>query len=297
MRITKTFVSVFLLTFLIGYVFVPSAKKEMEISFETATTILKTLPPPTETKSELEILEENDYWKDKDESKFKIKLLETGEDFNDDDVVAKNGEDWLGLFKEDENYFLRSTKIKISRIPDDNGENQSDEMKKSVKVGGKTKPIFLLKNFNTSKEKKQITTLFQGITWSDILEDKGQFNHISYEMLTKLNKDFNETYKIGESKFTLKVIEAKNQNNMEILALILEGEGKRQIIHTVQTKESFDVGSLYWVGDLDSDGKPDFYLDLYGNDYMLGRTLFLSSKAEKGKLIKAVASFVTTSSC
>jgi hypothetical protein len=297
MKITKTFVSVFLVTFLIGYVFVPATKKEVTVSFETTTKLLETLPSPIETKSEIEILEENNDWEDRNESKFKIKLLETGEGFNGDDVIAKNGEVWLGLFKEKGNYFLRPTKIKISRIPDGNGENQSDEMRKSVKVNDKTKPIFLLKNFNTSKEKSQITTLFQGITWSDVLEYEGHPNFYSYEMLTKLNKSFVGNYKIGVNEFTLKVIEAKNKNNAEILALTLEGEGKQQIIHTVQTKESSAVGSLYWVGDLDLDGKPDFYLDLYENDNILERILFLSSKAENGKLIKAVASFVTYSNC
>jgi len=299
MKITKTFVSVFLVTFLIGYVFVPATKKEVTISFETATKLLETLPSPIETKSEIEILEENNDWEDRDESKFKIKLLETGEDFSDDEVIAKNGEIWLGLFKEKESYILRPTKIKISSNPDNSGdgENQNLEIKKSVKVSDKTKPIFLLKNFDTSKEKSQIITLFQGMTWSDILEYKEQPNFNSYEMLTKLNKNFVGNYKIGVNEYTLKVIEAKNKNNAEILALTLEGEGKRQIIHTVQTKENFAVGSLYWVGDLDLDGKPDFYLDLYGNDNILERILFLSSKAENGKLIKAVASFITYSNC
>jgi len=299
MKITKTFVSVFLVTFLIGYVFVPATKKEVTISFETATKLLETLPSPIETKSEIEILEENNDWEDRDESKFKIKLLETGEDFNDDDVVAKNGETWLGLFKEKENYFLRPTRIKISRIrvKTDDGENRKVKTRKSIKVSDQIKPLFLLKNFNASKEKSHITTLFQGMTWSDILEHKEHPNFNSYEMLTKLNKSFVGNYKIGVNEYTLRVIKAKNKNNAEILALILEGEGKRQIIHTVQTKESFDVGSLYWVGDLDSDGKPDFYLDLYYSDYILEQTLFLSSKAENGKLIKAVASFVTYSNC
>ena len=105
MKITKTFVSVFLVTFLIGYVFVPATKKEVKISFETTLKLLESLPPPTETKSEIEILEENNDWEDREESKFKIKLLETGEDYDDDEVVAKNGEAWLGLFKEKGNYF------------------------------------------------------------------------------------------------------------------------------------------------------------------------------------------------
>jgi hypothetical protein len=77
----------------------------------------------------------------------------------------------------------------------------------------------------------------------------------------------------------------------------LEGEGKRQIIHTVKTKENSDVGYLYWVGDLDSDGKTDFYLSLYENDNISELILFLSSKAKNGKLIQAVAAFVSLADC
>jgi len=295
MKITKTFISIFLVTFLIGFVLVPTPKKETIISFEEATAILQKMSPPIETLIINLPIEDKVEWFENDESKFKIKLLETGEDFNDEDVIAKNGETWLGLFKENNYYFLRPTKLKISRTRDD--ANHNYRMKKSIEVSNKTKPIFLLKNFTPPKENKITTTLFQGMTWSDILEYKEQPDFNSYEMLTKLNKDFNENYKISGREFTLKVIEAKNQHNVEILALILESDGTRQILHTMSKKESSDLGNLYWVGDLDSDGKPDFYLDLHENDNILERTLFLSSKAENGKLIKAVASFVTYSNC
>jgi len=225
--------------------------------------------------------------------------LETGEDFNDDDIIAENGETWIGLFKEKENYFLRPTKIKTSRVRaiTADGEKQRIMMRKSIKVSDRIKPLFLLKDFNTSKEKNRITTLFQGMTWSDILEHKEQPNFDSYEMLTELNINFVGNYKIGGNEYTLKVIEAGNKNNAEILALILEGEGKRQIIHTINAKESSDVGYLFWVGDLDSDGKPDFYLSLYETDNISALTLFLSSKAGNDKLIKAVAAFVSMSNC
>lgn len=48
---------------------------------------------------------------------------------------------------------------------------------------------------------------------------------------------------------------------------------------------------IYWAGDLDGDGKLDLYLDL-ANHYNVGQyRLFLSSPAEKGKLVKEVANF------
>ena len=197
MKIGKISVSVFLVTFFVGYILVLPTKKNV-VPIVTTNLASPVLPDPLiETENELEIIEKVDDPIDELKYPFKTKLLETGEDFSDDEVTAKNGETWLGLFKQKENYFLRPTKLKIKRLPNADKDDLSSEMKKSVKVGGANKPLFLLKNFNASKEKSYITTLFQGMTWSDILEHKDKFDFDSYEMLTKLNKDFVGIYKIG----------------------------------------------------------------------------------------------------
>ncbi len=55
-----------------------------------------------------------------------------------------------------------------------------------------------------------------------------------------------------------------------------------------------DLGNLYWVGDLDRDGKPDFFTNLYLNENGDYLNLYLSSRAKKGKLVKKVAVFATS---
>jgi len=298
MKITKIFVSVFLVAFFVGYVSVLTISKKNEPLSQTTNFTSPILPTLSlESEKGLEIIEMASDSSGISSQTYKIKITETGEDFDREDVEAKNGETWLGLFKDKENYFLRPAKLNISQNVIRGKKDQEAEIKKSIKVNGKTKPLFLLKNFVSPKENKEVSTLYKGMTWSDILENKNQPDFDSYEMLTKLNKNFAENYKIGGNKYTLKVVEAKNKKNAEILALILEGEGKRQIIHTINAKESSDVGYLFWVGDLDSDGKPDFYLSLYETDNISALTLFLSSKAGNDKLIKAVAAFVSMSNC
>lgn len=52
--------------------------------------------------------------------------------------------------------------------------------------------------------------------------------------------------------------------------------------------------SVFYVGDIDRDGKPDLLYDLSTHYNVSNITLFLSSKATSGKLVKQVASWNTT---
>jgi hypothetical protein len=99
---------------------------------------------------------------------------------------------------------------------------------------------------------------------------------------------------INGNEYKLQVVEAKNEKDEKILALILESEATKQILHTLNADYNSDLGNLYWVGDLDRDGKPDFYMDLYVHYNAGNKVLFLSSQAERGKLVKKVAYFWTT---
>jgi len=295
MKITKTFIVVFLLTFLIGtisfYLLILKTGENVE-QIEITQPIPSDSPAPKiETKIELEILEENDDWRDEHESKFKIKLLETGEGFHGNQIEAKSGETWLGLFKVKDKYFLRSTKIKIHSVHDsviDGYEEKYATQKtgKSVIVSGKLQPVFLLKNAKQLKE-GETKTLF----WNNSNEESKNEEMES----TSLDKKFIREYQFGEEKYILQVREGVNKKGEKILALIFEDDKKKQVLHSTKSIEEGDyLGSLNWVGDLDRDGKPDFYFDLYFHDNVEYKNLFISSEAKKGKLLKKVATFITT---
>src|SRR5688572_29744472 len=77
----------------------------------------------------------------------KIQLLETGE-FHGDQVNAKTGERWLGLFPEGNGYALRQSTISIERVFDviiDEDEASGEKTGKKVTVNHRSEPIFLLK--------------------------------------------------------------------------------------------------------------------------------------------------------
>jgi hypothetical protein len=293
MKIKKTFISVFLATFLIGYVSVLPTKKVSEpIKVVESQPKEVSLPMPEKTP-EIETIEEVNSWFN-EKNPFKIKLLETGEGFHGDEIEAKNGEIWLGLFEEKGKFYLQSTKLKIKRVHDPIvDENIKIKTGKNVEVSNNKDPIFLVKNADKLREGEVLTT-FKGITDNEYYKNPELEMLNIDEVLTYIKKDFNKTYDIAGKKIKLSVIEAKNKDDQKILALTLFSDGKHQILHTIYAEDNPELGTLFWIGDLDRDGNADFYLGLFEHYNSNVKVLFLSSQAEKDKLVKKVAYFWTT---
>ena len=69
----------------------------------------------------------------------------------------------------------------------------------------------------------------------------------------------------------------------------------QELIYLDQLYTSDEVQpAVFYVGDIDRDGKPDLLYDLSTHYNVSNVTLFLSSKAAAGKLVKQVASWNTT---
>ncbi|HSK70077.1 MAG TPA: hypothetical protein VK892_00170 [Pyrinomonadaceae bacterium] len=271
MKITKTFLSVFFLTFLIGYVSVLPIKK---VSAPKGISIIipkENSDLPIETKVEEEILEENNDWQEEDETKFKIKLIETGEGFHGDEIQAKSGETWLGLFKEKNKYNLRSVKIKVRRSFDVIVDELEEKTGKDVIVEGKKQPLFLVKNAEMLRE-GEIKTVFYAPSFDEAI---------------RLQNGFVAEYKLNDKKYNLRVEGGTNSST-----LILESENNRQVLYFVGAMGDA-TWNLYWVGDLDKDGKLDLYADIPVFYNFSQKRLFLSSQAENGRLVKQVALFHT----
>lgn len=302
MKIKKSFV-VFLPTFLIGCASVlltikisgpdQSSKTTFENNnnhdFSRVVSNSNSKPEISKAKNELkpepEILEENFGWKN--ERGFNVGLLETGEGFHGDEIAAKSGETWIGLFKEKDSYRLRSTKIKVARVEDVIVDDPGEKTGKSVAVKG-GKALFLLKNAKMLRD-GIVAELYDGTYY----EDEEMDEH--YEEKSTLRDGFAREFRMNGKIYTLKVKSGFNKKREPITALILESEGKSQTLHSFPFfKEGNYLGELYWVGDLDRDEKPDFYFNLYVNDNMGYKNLFLSSQAKKGKLVKKIATFKTS---
>jgi hypothetical protein len=161
-----------------------------------------------------------------------------------------------------------------------------------VSVTGGADPLFLLKNASNLRA-GNVPTLFRGMTWKDAHENE-ESELTPAEMVTAMYENFVQRYEFGGKKYELKVIGAMNEKDEQISALVLESEGKRQILHTSTEGGEDGLGLLFWVGDVDRDDKPDFYMSLSVHYNVGNHNLFLSSQAGKNELVKKVAVFWTT---
>lgn len=221
-----------------------------------------------------------DYWERMENYKYKFDLLETGE-YHGEEVSAKSGERWLAMYADKNGSYLKKTKIKVDRVPDFMLDNNKEKTGKEVSVKDKENPLFLV-NAKTLKEGK-FETYFRGATFEEYDEETSP--------VTSMEKNLNQHYIIGGVDYTLRVAEVFNKRGEINSALILESGDIKQILHI--TNDSSSIGELFWVGDLDRDGKPDLYLSPWIKENNTVNSLFLSSEAEKGQIVKEVASLGT----
>jgi len=288
MRFYKFTPAVCILTFFIGYGITPSQEvvtPEAAIAPEVAVASAPEMAVEPAVSGP-ETFPEVPNWKNWSEENFKIKLLETGEGYHGDQVDARTGEVWLGLFDDNDAYSLRATKISVRRafdvVVDDEITNKWTG--KSVFTGISAKSVFLLKGAKLVEG--PVTTLYR----APADDEEGQPDD---EELSSIRAGFRKDFTIGKTTYTLTARKGKTKSGEAILALLLESGGISQVIHSAPDFEENYLGVLYWAGDLDRDGKPDFYFDLYVHDNVEYRNLFLSSGAKKGKLVKKVAIWST----
>ncbi len=258
-------------------------KRKIIIQNIPLSAIAEKIPTPLiETKTEQEsdeTINDNLEWIETYDVKFKIKMLNTGE-FHGDEVKAKSGENWLGLFRKGEEFFLRSTKINIKKVTDEFvDEKPNQKTGKEVSIKSEDQPIFLLKNAGFLKQ-GNIKTLFYG----DLENSDDNVN---------INNKTNRTFHLNGVTYNLFVTSNKvgKGEYLDKTSKLILSDGKiEQVIYS--QKMCDDCGwAIYWAGDLDNDGKLDLYLDLHNHYNVEQRRLFLSSQAESGKLVKEVANF------
>ena len=290
MKIRLIYLGIFLAALSIGYISAaPVFKKNSDETGPAARVGQEVSIPQNKTLSETEILDENNDWKTEDDLKFKIRMVEVGEGYHGDEIEAKNGEAWLSLSAEDDKCFLKREKVTVRRAVDVvlDDEKLNHKTGKSVSVNSKAASIFLLKKADKLKE-GEIKTLYRYAHPRETTTGED-------EKLFSLKIGFVRTFTLENKTYTLSVKRGKNRANEDVIALILENGTSKQVLHSYRSFSNDDyIGILDWVGDLDRDGKPDLYLDLYVNDNAVYKNLFLSSEAEKGKLVKKVATFTIT---
>jgi hypothetical protein len=265
----------------------PASIPEPPVPASVDAPIATTIPS---TSDQLETIDEVNDMNVDVPPKYPVKLLEIGEGYPDEQAKIKNGQKWLALFPENGDYVLRWTKIKVS-YPDAVESDDDPYLWQQVRVSGEMQPVFMVRNAPILHA-GTVVTVFRGLdeAWSSKLFENGIDVSGSF---TTLSNGFYKNFCIGEESSIVAVQETQNREGKRVLALFLIKDDNRQVLFTDEGSYNRDLGQLYWVGDLDQDGKVDIYCRLADGT----NALFLSSQAEKGKLVKRVARFYWDVGC
>lgn len=208
-------------------------------------------------------------------------LLEAGEGFHGDEVKARSGEQWLGLFVTEAGSELRETTLRIRFVHDAIVDEGNQATGKSVRVNSVTQPLFLLRNV-AAVVAGPVKTIF----------------HVAPLERHSLSDHPVVSLKLGTQTYELKLVGEKATSDAFLPRhprLVLTDGLNTQMLLSLEEDEIENLDwSLQWAGDLDGDGKLDLYADLPEHYNVSRRKLFLSTYAKPGQLVAEVAEFVTT---
>lgn len=212
----------------------------------------------------------------------KIQLLETG-GFHGDEVKARTGEKWLGLYVTRRGSSLIPSTVQVKRIVDEvNDPPKSGQMTgKEVSVDQKNKPVFLIKSVGMMKPGAVVTVYKGGQDLPHALTEKSVVN-----------------LKLGQTNYQLKIVSHLRSSGERVVPpgaeLIFTSDSRSQTLYKLNDLADGINWYLLWAGDVDGDGKLDLYLSLSDNENVTEHRLFLSHQARAGQLAQQVAKFRTT---
>ncbi len=179
-------------------------------------------------------------------------------------LIEKN---WFGLFKTNDGYSIKNCSIDIIKQYHPMVDNEGE--KTGLQVSSiPSDPLILISNLNNTFEQNMA---FKELPVKEIYPG----DTVTFTFL-KTSYSFISTGVLDESGAV-----------KETYRIFLTSAGKMQLIGK---SDFFDdaIFNIFWKGDLDGDNQLDIIMDL-SHKYSYGLfTLFLSSKAEKGKLLKMV---------
>ena len=208
----------------------------------------------------------------------KIQLLQVGA-FHGDEVSAKSGEIWLGLYSTPEGHSLIPSTIVVETIYDPVVDSPGEKTGKVVTVDEQARPLFLIKGLETYQN-TSIKTLSaeQSILSPGKSLDLRLSSQNEYHLMVYGEGD------IGPNGFT-----ALNNYSLELS----KGQFSQEILTYDSTNGA--IPSLLWAGDLDGDNQLDLLINATPHYTVYSAPmLFLSSMAKDGNLVQKVAMFIAT---
>jgi len=212
----------------------------------------------------------------------RVHLIETGQ-FHGDEISAKTGQQWLGLYVTERGAMLRYLRLRVTTVFDDVTDyGTKKKTGKRVSVHSSREPLFLLSR----------TPMLKAGPVISVFEEKTNFDRTLEKSPVHL--------KLGKKSYVLRVVgptkgsELCRDNAFPRNARLVLISGKSaQTLYSLDDCGNDPSWYLLWAGDLDRDGKLDLYVNVTQHYDVSERRLFLSSTAVKGKPMKEVAAFVT----
>lgn len=215
-----------------------------------------------------------------------MSLLTTGQ-FHDDEVTARSGEVWLGLFPTgNDGYELRRTTLKVKTVFDSVLDADEGPFSgKEVAVVDARAPLFLLKTGGRLRP-RAVPTAFVG-----------DEEHPAADMYLGTQSHVRLALQGAEYRLTVHDDDARegqppSPGLPQRATLRLHIGAISQPLFSM-TSHDEATWKLLWAGDLDGDGKLDLLLNLSTHYNVSTRRLFLSSGAKKGQMVGEVAVFET----
>jgi hypothetical protein len=206
----------------------------------------------------------------------RVRLLETGQ-FHGDEVDARSGERWLGLYASRAQSALVVSRLRVVRVHDPIVDDRpSVKTGKEVRVARRPEPLLLVQNAPGLRAGR-VTTVFVG--------------------RRSLRNRSDISLKLAGTGYRLKVVSKGTSKDgiSNDAKLVISRGSSRQVLYSLVGKESDLLDGewkLLWAGDLDHDNRLDLYVTVTDHYNVSERKLFLSSEAQRGRLVREVAEFV-----
>ena len=207
-----------------------------------------------------------------------IQLLQVGA-FHGDEVSAKSGEVWLGLYPTPDGYALIPSRITVETVYDPFVDNAGEKTGKVVSVKEQTRPLFLIKGLE-APNRESVTTL----SAEQAILSPG--NSVNLRLAGE-NEYHLTTYGKGD-------IRPNGFTSLENYSIELsQGQFSQKLLAYDSTNGA--IPSLLWTGDLDGDSQLDLVIDATPHYTVYSAPmLFLSSMAKGDNLVQRVAIFIAT---
>ena len=211
-------------------------------------------------------------------------MVETGGIFHGEEVSARTGESWLGLYVSKGGSSLLPSVVKVEPAEDPvGGGGPGNKTGKIVRVNRKAVPVFLISGAHGLSPGRVLT---------------------SYVGETKLTDNSNVAVRLAGVEYGLSVSVARKSAipgvTFDDAKLILSKGTLTQVIYDLGGDGGHEAETadwkLLWAGDLDGDRRLDLYVQLSGHYNIIEHKLFLSSRARPKQLVRELAEF-STSGC